>query len=86
MWWMAVASGCGGSGAPLAAPAYAALARALDAVGPVNLEDFAILAHEWLATQKPLFADLNNDKVINLADLTLLANNWLTSCPRARGT
>lgn len=53
----------------------------LDAVGRVNFEDFAILAHQWLATEKPLFADLNNDQVVNLADLLYLSNNWLSSCP-----
>ncbi len=53
----------------------------LDAIGPVNLEDFAILAHQWLTTQKPLFADLNNDQIVNLADLLYLSDNWLSSCP-----
>jgi subtilisin family serine protease len=65
--------------ATVAAAANPFKAANLDGVGPVNLEDFAILAHQWLATQKPLFADINNDKIVNLADLTLLANYWLSS-------
>lgn len=67
--------------ATVAAAANLCKAANLDAVWPVNLEDFAILAHQWLATQKPLFADLNNDKVVNLADLLYLSNNWLATCP-----
>ena len=67
--------------ATVAAAANPCRAANLDGVGLVNLEDFAILAHQWLATQKPLFADLNNDQKVNLADLLYLSNNWLSSCP-----
>ncbi len=64
----------------ITAPSSDCTASNLNVVGRVDLQDFEILARQWLSTQKPLFADLNNDQQINLLDLTILADHWLMSC------
>ncbi|HEV58556.1 MAG TPA: redoxin domain-containing protein [Phycisphaerales bacterium] len=53
----------------------------LDAFGPVDLSDLALLAAGWLDDQPPLFADANADGRVDLSDLALLAQSWLKTTP-----
>ncbi len=52
----------------------------LDAVGPVNFDDFALLLQQWLQTTPPLSADIYIDQSVDALDLAEIAEHWLESC------
>lgn len=62
-------------------PATPCTAANLDAVGPVNLKDFAVLVGQWTANQPPIFADIDGSGTVDMADLAAMAQWWLEVCP-----
>jgi hypothetical protein len=52
----------------------------IDAVGLVELVDFAVMQDQWQYIDPPLNADINNDQIIDILDIFLLAQYWLTDC------
>ena len=54
----------------------------LDGINPVDLNDFALLAHDWQKTGEALAGDTNNDGVVDIWDLMHLAQHWLSNCPQ----
>ncbi|MBN2136863.1 MAG: S8 family serine peptidase [Sedimentisphaerales bacterium] len=60
-----------------AAPCHAAN---LNAIGPVDFGDFALLALQWLAPEPDLAADIEIDGDIDALDLAILAHYWLNFC------
>ncbi len=52
----------------------------LNAVYPVDYDDIAVLAGQWLGTSPLLTADINEDGETNFKDLARLADFWLNTC------
>ncbi|GAG42680.1 unnamed protein product, partial [marine sediment metagenome] len=52
----------------------------INEVDPVNFEDFAMLATDWLLTVYDLAGDTNRDDSVDLWDLAQLAQHWLSDC------
>jgi DMSO/TMAO reductase YedYZ molybdopterin-dependent catalytic subunit len=52
----------------------------LDGLNPVALDDFSILAHNWLLAGPNLPADLNRNQIVNTDDLAILTDYWLSQC------
>jgi len=52
----------------------------LNAVYPVDYDDIAVLAGQWLGTSPPFIADINGDGQTNFKDLARLADFWLNTC------
>ena len=52
----------------------------IDGVDPVNFEDFAMLAPDWLLTGYHVAGDTNRDDSVDLWDLVQLAQHWLSDC------
>lgn len=52
----------------------------IDGVDPVNFQDFAMLARDWLLTGYCVAGDTNRDESVDLWDLAHLAQHWLSNC------
>ena len=52
----------------------------LDAIYPVDYDDIAVLAGQWLSNSPPLIADIDGDGQTNFKDLARLAEYWLNTC------
>lgn len=65
--------------ATITAPLDAFAAANLDAVGPVDFRDLAILLQGWLESSSPMPADTNGDDRVDHMDLAALAQYWLQS-------
>ncbi|MBN2375822.1 MAG: hypothetical protein JXD22_05455 [Sedimentisphaerales bacterium] len=85
-YWQVVAEVCG---QPKAGPFWAFKTRHLgdiNANGPVNLKDYAVLAMYWQDDLCHLYnwcdeADVNHDMNVDLVDLYLIVQDWLETCP-----
>jgi len=47
----------------------------------VQLDDFAVLAGEWLEERSGLIADLDDSGEVDFCDLEIFVENWMKSCP-----
>ena len=52
----------------------------LDGTSRINLQDFAILALEWLETGSGMAGDINGDRRVHMTDLDILTRYWLSYC------
>ena len=52
----------------------------IDGSNPVNFDDFAILATDWLMTCPCLRGDTNQDNIVDSLDLAQIAEHWLSFC------
>ena len=49
----------------------------------VDLNDYALIASQWMQSQTNNPADLDGDQVVDINDLRLLVRFWLSCCPTA---
>jgi len=52
----------------------------INGVGPVNLNDFAMLASGWRLAIYDLAGDTNRDGVVDIIDLLQVVEHWLSEC------
>ena len=52
----------------------------LDGLDLVNLDDYIVLADQFLQNPMHYVADINDDESIDLIDLAVLLNYWLDDC------
>ena len=50
----------------------------LNGIGPVNFQDFVILANSWMQTGDELDGDTNRDQSVDTSDLLQIAEHWLS--------
>jgi hypothetical protein len=52
----------------------------IDGADPVDFEDFAILACDWLLSGPGLMGDTNRDKIVDIFDLAQVVQLWISNC------
>lgn len=60
---------------------HGCLAANLDALGTIDLKDFAILAKHWMQDDVYGTADIDGNDTADLSDVVIMAKHWLLECP-----